>query len=266
MLVKARCPNCSHLFPVDSSFIGSKRSCPSCKNKFAFESPVAEKAQDSAAPAKAEAAEEGPRELVMCPNCIRSFSPKPVFLTRPKLLCSYCETPFAPSEGLELQKLSAAAESAFWEAVLVGKKSAEVLGSLQRLGMKSDVASNYFDAHILRLPFQRFRVVKQGKFKLPLPQECDLCPSALSPQESNAPQLVEWRYRVVHVTPNPGMLLIGTAQVTVEKFEREMIGLYFLCSDCRGKLKNWQGYPTTNGFELSKVSGCELDDRHWALI
>ena len=105
MLLETACPRCKAPLSIDATFVGTKRTCPACKNAFVLERPSAAKRTADAAVASAGAAKKPSKLLAVelkCEQCQHPIRVDTSFAGA-KRTCPNCEHVFTVTLPAEVQ-------------------------------------------------------------------------------------------------------------------------------------------------------------------
>ena len=264
MLVTAACSECSHEFQVDSAYVGTKRKCPSCGEKFMFEEPVAGSEQQSTSPivtgspvASGMGATPPKQEQMTCPGCRRSKN----YIVQEQVMCFFCGTRFSPEAGAQQEEFDAAAEDTMWEMIMNGEWHDNILAAFEDMGMSPEEAEGFLETNMMRVPFRRAEAVfEDGAYAVRM-QNCDICGAEIENAQSAPMYRIHWTH-VERDNENAavGMAVAGLVGAAIgaamsKTHRRDMIGLHSLCKPCRKSMTKmfggYKGYPVSDKFSVS---------------
>ena len=230
----AKCPQCTHEFKVEASYLGINRACPSCSHKFLFDTPM--ESDDLVAQLRRGG------ERMSCLECFRHFKPQGAFAEAARVCCSTCGSLMDRDDGIALFKMISVGEKQASEMLLAGNAHAEVLRQLQDLGMRTDAANAVFEQQLNELPFTRFENARSGDASAgEYVWSCDICCKDLMPREHNRAHMLTWSItqttgeEEVSAWSMATVLAVGVV-VTKDKLEKSFKqGVYMMCEDCLGQ-------------------------------
>ncbi len=275
MLLPAKCTHCSHEYEIDSGYLGIKRKCPACGEKFVFEIEDA----DDGRTLSSEDFGLAPR--VACHHCFRVGVIREVYVGKPSFPCSFCGGTLTVEEGEQFMDTLRECELTANSLLLAGAPHSDVAPAVMAAGMPDVRTPDFVDLMLMRLPFTRYEVTQtdlEHSFEPRCATNCDLCAAPLRGGDALKAYYVHWHkverggahdenvlfagmaFGVAGAVIASSMSGGGAAVQGTAKSERHAV--YCLCQRCRDSLTAWlfnkyDGPPVSQGFKLHKVR--ELD-------
>jgi predicted Zn finger-like uncharacterized protein len=269
MFLDAECPHCHHQYKIDSGYLGIKRMCPECGEKFVFETADGKEAHEFGGP-----------QRIGCPSCFQIGGIPAAYDSEQMVACGVCSTQIPRQRALDFVRVLSEAESLAKRHLLAGAALA-LIDALVDLGIPRSRVDDFVIGHQERLPMTRFAAVwgdDRGDFVLDSDGRCDLCEKALDSREKRTPCRALWQ-KTQQGDPMANFFVrwfmsLMNSQSFFPVFDvreaeeaksasSEHEALYYLCASCRDGWKDkdslfYHQYPGTEGFVLKKLVATEF--------
>ena len=260
MLLPACCPECQHEYEIDSGYLGIKRICPACGAGFVFEVELTD--DDGSTHTIADAQAFSGRVRIGCPQCFRITTVNELYADRDPVPCGVCGAAVGRDYGLQFCTVLTTAEDRARRLLLAGTRHRDIPPQLADCGLEAEAAADYFERHLVDLPFVRQQVAAGDNDRddpLCYARDCDLCGCELGPGEREQAFEVRWRKtQGVADSDDDDFSWAGNEDAVPGVGVSERLGLYCICERCRRSLKAWffnrfRGVPRCDGFRCIRV-------------